>query len=724
MFVPGDVSLKKAMIEEGMTVRQELRAYGRVDLDGTHRAVIETDAPEGIPGARADRETPQFLKLTKNGKTCGCILSEVKSAGGQARIFLDRFKLWHLQIKDGDSVAVEALEPSYASRVELQVPGDFSPSDAARFIGKPVVKGEKTALFTFSGESRVVVVRDTRPSDVVVLSPTTDIAAAGAKTEAAPVTYGDVGGLEREIRLIREVVEYPIRFPDVFERLGVSQPRGIILHGPPGTGKTLIARALANEIGAHFYSISGPEVYSKWYGKSEESLRNIFEEAVKAAPAVVVIDELDALVPRREKVHGDQEQRIVATFLTQMDGLKELRDVVVVGTTNRLGAIDPALRRGGRFEIEVHIGVPDSKGRAEILAIHTRRMPLAPDADMARVAESTVGFVGADIASLCREAAYNSLRRTIPRAEFESGRISGVADLSVSRADFEAAQRTVRPSAMKEFIVEIPRTSWDDIGGLEELKRLLIENISYAITRREAFLKVGVAPARGVLLYGPPGTGKTLLAKAVASQCGANFIAVKGPEVRSKWLGESEEKIRFLFARARQSAPCVIFFDELDAIVSFRGRDITGVTDAIINQLLAEMDGVESEEGVFVIGATNRIDLLDPAVLRPGRFDYYIEVPMPDLQARRAIFGVHLRGKPLGEGIRVEELAEITDGFSGAEIAEACRAAAWNALREAGFEAEAVSVTMSHLMRAISEVQGTRDKLRYTILARTGGGRP
>jgi len=703
----------------------QLPAYGRVDLDGTHRAVIEIDEPFENPPLETDgKEAPRaarFLKLIKKQKTCGCILSEVRKNGrGKGRIYLDRFKQWHLQIKDGDLVTVEEVRPAYAAKVELQAPADFSERDAARFIGKPVVKGEKTALFTFSGESRLVVVKDTLPKGVVVLAPTTDIDTSGTQPEQVPVTYKDIGGLDREIKLIREIVEYPIRFPDVFEYLGVSPPRGIILHGPPGTGKTLIARALANEIGASFFSISGPEVYSKWYGKSEESLRNIFEEAVKNAPSVVVIDELDALVPRREKVHGDQEQRIVATFLTQMDGLKEMREVAVVGTTNRLNAIDPALRRGGRFEHEVHIGVPDTTGRKDILAIHTRRMPLAGDVNLDLTAENTAGFVGADIASLCREAAYNALRRSFSAEAFESGRIDPNGRLRVNKSDFETALRTVRPSAMKEFIVEIPKVSWDDIGGLDELKRLLIENISYAITKREAFRKVGVKPAGGILLYGLPGTGKTLLAKAVASQCSANFISVKGPEIRSKWLGESEEKIRFLFARARQSAPCVIFFDEMDAIVSFRGRDITGVTDAIINQLLAEMDGIESDEGVFVIGATNRIDLRDPAVLRPGRFDYYIEVPVPDLSTRKSIFNVHLRKKPVAGDVSLEELAELTDAFSGAEIAEVCRGAAWNALREVGFEADRVGVTMNHLIKAISEVQQTRDKLKYIV---AGGGK-
>jgi transitional endoplasmic reticulum ATPase len=693
-------------------VTLQLKVYGRVDLDGTHRAILEVDAPDLAADAAASKPgAPRFLRLRKNGRTCGCILAELRP-GGEGRIFLDRFKQWHLQVKDGDAVAVDEIQPACADRVEMRVPTDFSERDAARFIGKPVVKGEKTALFTFSGEPRLIVVTDTRPHDVVVLSPATDITVAGPQPEQPPVAYTDIGGLEREIKLIREIIEYPIRYPGVFDYLGVTPPKGIILHGPPGTGKTLIARALANEIGAKFYSISGPEVYSKWYGKSEESLRNIFEDAVKNAPSVVVIDELDALVPRREKVHGDQEQRIVATFLTQMDGLKQMKDVVVVGTTNRLNAIDPALRRGGRFEYEVHIGVPDAEARGEIMRIHTRRMPLADDAGLDAVAETTAGFVGADIASLCREAAYNALRRSFSAEDFEKGQIHPDESLCVGRADFEKALRTVRPSAMREFIIEIPKVSWSDIGGLDEIKRILIENISYAVTRREAFRKAGVRPASGILLYGRPGTGKTLLARAVASQCGASFIAVKGPEIRAKWLGESEERVRFLFARARLAAPCVIFFDEMDAIVPHRGRDPSGVTDSIINQLLAEFDGIESDEGVFVIGATNRIDLLDPAVLRPGRFDYYVEVPLPDPPTRCAIFGVHLKGKPAAGDVKIDELGELTAGFSGADIAEVCRGAAWNALREAGFEGDRVALTMNHLIRAIAEVKATREKLK------------
>ena len=682
-----------------MTDQYLLQVQGRVDLDGSHRAIIEADLPGLEPPDTGRGAETRYLKLRSNGRACGCMLSQV-TQGSANRIYLDRFKQWHLQIKDGDSVAVELLRPSYAGRIELRVPSDFAKKDTARFIGKPVIKGEKTALYTFSGESRLVTVTDSTPGNIVVISPATQIVTSDSQPEEAPVTYEDIGGLDRELKQIREIVEYPFRFPDVFDHMGVSAPRGIILHGPSGTGKTLIARALANEIGAKFYYISGPEVYSMWYGKSEESLRNIFEEAVKSAPSIVVIDELDALVPRREKVHGDQEQRIVATFLTQMDGLKAMKNVVVVGTTNRINAIDHALRRGGRFECEIHIGVPDSTGRKHILDIHARRMPLAPNVGSERIAEMTSGFTGADIASLCREAAFNALRRSFSADAFASGHVAATDGLQVHRSDFDQALRTIRPSAMKEFIIEIPRVTWDDIGGLEYAKQLLIENISYAITKRSAFEKAGVKPASGILLYGPPGTGKTLLAQAVACECGANFIAVKAPEIRSKWIGESEEKVRFLFARARLASPCVIFFDEIDALVPHRGRDVTGVADTIINQLLAEMDGFESGKDVFIIGATNRIDLLDPAILRPGRFDYSIEIACPDAATRKAIFKVHLKGKPLADGINLEEMAARTEGFSGAGIADVCRCAAWQALRETGFDPDGVSVTMDHLRAA------------------------
>jgi len=688
-----------------------LEVRGRPDLDGTHRAVVETDLAELEPLFSRLPDTPsQYLKLTSSDKSCGCIVSEARRGGGNT-VFLDRFKQWHLGLRDGDSVEAALLDPPIAKKVELHVPADFSESDIARLVGKPVATREKTALYTFSGEPRPVTVVEVSPSDPAVIVAETEIVTSSPEHGDVPISYKDIGGLHKEIRLIREIVEYPLRFPELFERLGVSQPRGVILHGPPGTGKTLIARALASEVGAKFYSISGPEVYSMWYGKTEAGLREIFTKAQESAPSVILIDELDALAPKREQTHGDLEQRTVATLLTLMDGLKQLKGVVVVATTNRINSIDLALRRAGRFGHEVHIGVPDTSDRREILAIHTRRMPLGPDVDMNVIAAKTVGYVGADLASLCREAAYGTLRRTFPQEAFEKGKILPHEELRITQADFEAALPSTPPSAMREFLIEVPDVGWDDIGGLDEVKRLLLENVGYAITKREVFKRVGVTPAKGILLYGPPGGGKTLLAKAVAKQCGVNFISVKGPEMRSKWFGESEERIRFLFSKAREASPCVVFFDEMDAATPARGRDMSGVTDSIVNQILSEMDGIGSAEGVIVIGATNRPELLDPAILRPGRFDYHVEVPVPDPPARASIFGVHLKNKPLAEALEIGPLIPLTEGFSGAQIAEVCRDATWQALREGGFEAERVLVTMQHLITAIGRVRETAGKL-------------
>ena len=690
-----------------------LAIFGRVDLDGTHRAVIEGHLPE-LERHLEDATGACTLLLSAGETECACLLAEyrrpatasAKAAAG--RIFLDRFKMRHLDVRDGDEIALAPAELPIAEAVELRVPGDFGDRDAVRFIGKPLARGERTALYSFSGDARPVTVALVRPTWPALVTPATEIRVTGSDDARAPVSYDDIGGLEREVEQIREVVEYPLRHGAVFTTLGVSPPRGILLHGPPGTGKTLIARALACEAGARFYPISGPEVYSRWYGRSEENLRNIFAEAVRNAPSIVVIDELDALVPRRERAHGDQEQRIVATFLTQMDGLAELRDVVVVGTTNRLDAIDPALRRGGRFEHEVYIGPPSAAGRRAILDIHARRMPLAEDVDLDRVAESTGGFVGADIAALCREAAYNALRRAFSPADLSGGAAPRVDGLRVTRADFEGAIAAVPPSASREFAAEIPRVGWDEVGGLDEVRAVLTENITYAVTRREAFERAGVRPASGVLLHGPPGTGKTLLAQAVAHECWANFIALKGPELRARWLGEAEGKVRLLFRKARSLAPCVVFFDEVDAALPVRGRDVTGAVDSMVNQLLAEMDGIDRGRGVFVMAATNRLEQVDPAALRPGRFDLLVEIGPPDRAARRAIFGVHLEKRSTAPDVDADALAAASEGLTGADIAEACRAAAFAALRASGFEAERVAVDQEGLLAALAAVRGRR----------------
>ncbi|MCW3998660.1 MAG: AAA family ATPase [Candidatus Bathyarchaeota archaeon] len=689
----------------------QLKVRGSAELDATHRATIESDLP-GIEALKFGTDDVAFLRLEKQGKSCGCILLEVKS-GNANEIVLDRFKQRHLNVKDGGVVDVEAVVPNTAERIELSVPPDFSERDVIRFIGKPLTRNEKTAVYVFSGglnSARVVTVSNAKPDGIVLVSTSTQFITSIMKPEVVPIHYSDIGGLDREIRQIREVVEYPFRYNDVFEHLGVSQPKGLILYGPPGTGKTLIAKALANEVGANFMSISGPEVYSTWVGESERKLREIFDEAEKKAPSVILIDEIDALAPKRGKSTGEVEPRLVATLLTLMDGLRQLKGVVVVGTTNRLNSIDEALRREGRFGHEIHIGVPDLAGRKQILKIQTVGMPLFSDVNLDIIADRTAGFVGADLAAVCREAAYNALRRTFPAVAFERGEVNAIEDLTVNQLDFEKAVATIPPSAMKELLVEVPKVTWSDIGGLEEIKKLLIENISYSISKREVFKQIGLKPAKGILLYGPPGTGKTLLAKAVANQCGVNFIAVKGPEIHSKWVGESEERIRFLFAKAREVAPCVIFFDEIDAVAPNRSGE-SQFFDTLVNQVLSEMDGIENSDGVYVIGATNRVEMIDPAILRPGRFDYLIYVPIPDPTTRKAIFEVHLRSKPLSTDFSVDEAVRCSEGFSGAEIMEACRQATWTAIREANFQAENFALTTNHLKNAIASIAKTKSNL-------------
>lgn len=706
-------------------MKSKLKVFGRADLDGSHRAIIETKSAEFESLRNILNQNTVFLKMGSSSKSCGCILSEIKH-GNANRLWLDHFKQRHLLAKDGDLVSFEDIQLPAAKKIKLLVPPDYSERDTARLIGKPVSQGEKTAVYTFSGKPRIIIIADTMPNEVVLINSTTNVETSVTEPEEVPVIYQDIGGLDKEIKIIRENIEFPLRFPDVFEHLGVSQPRGIILYGPPGTGKTLIARALATEVGAKFYSISGPEIYSMYYGESERKLREIFDEARKNSPAVILIDELDALIPKREETRGEVEKRVVATLLTLMDGLKHLKGVVVVGTTNRINSIDIAFRREGRFGQEIHIGVPDSSGRKEILEINTQRMPLSSDVNIEILAERTVGFVGADITGLCREAALNALRRSFPSEAFEKGKIIPHGDLEIHQSDFESALPSIKPSGLKEFLIEIPKVTWDDIGGLNEVKKLLIENIAFNITKREIFKKVNVKPARGILLYGPPGTGKTLLAKAVANQCNANFISVKGPEIRSKWLGESEERIRFLFSKAREVAPCVIFFDEIDSAAPIRGRNSSDTSDTIVNQILVEMDGIESAEGVVVLGATNRVELLDPALLRPGRFDYHIEVPLPDVIARKAIFNTHLKGKPLSTGIVMDELVQLTEGFSGAEIAEICRQGAWEAIRDVKYNVKKVKVTMSHLKNALLLIRQTREKLNpkpIGFLTQEGDGR-
>jgi transitional endoplasmic reticulum ATPase len=500
------------------------------------------------------------------------------------------------------------------------------------------------------------------------------------------VAYEDIGGLDEEIKKIREMVELPLKHPEIFTRLGIEPPKGVLLYGPPGTGKTLLAKAVANESEANFILLNGPEIMSKFYGESEKKIRDIFDQAEKNAPSIVFIDELDAIAPKREESFGEVERRVVSQLLTAMDGLKNRGRIVVIGATNRPNAIDEALRRPGRFDREVSINVPDKQGRLSILKIHTRNMPITKDVDLNELAAITHGFVGADVSALCKEAAMNVLRRVMPDLKLKEDEPltqQVLEKLQVTSKDFKEALKNVRPSAMREVLVESPNIKWTDIGGLEKIKQELKEAVEWPIKYPDSFKKIGIKPPRGILIYGPPGTGKTLLAKAVATESEANFIQIKGPSLLSMWVGKSEEGVRKIFERARQVAPCIIFFDEIDSMASRRGYDPgTKVTERVLNQLLAEMDGLEQLNEIVVIAATNRPDMLDPAILRPGRFDRLLKVMPPGKEERLAVFKVHTKNMPLTKDINLASMAEKTEGYSGADIEAVCREAGMLALRD------------------------------------------
>jgi transitional endoplasmic reticulum ATPase len=553
------------------------------------------------------------------------------------------------------------------------------------------------------------VVAETNPKDAVVITESTEITlnpeAVEVEEETVPeVTYEDIGGLSDEIKKIREMVELPLKHPEIFERLGIEAPKGVLLHGPPGTGKTLLAKAVANETNSHFIVINGPEIMSKYYGQSEENIRKKFEEAEQHAPSIIFIDEIDAIAPKREEVRGEVERRVVAQLLSIMDGLKSRGKVVVIAATNVPNMLDPALRRPGRFDREVEIGVPSREGREAVLKIHTRNMPLAKNVDLIELAEITYGFVGADLSSLCKEAAMNVLRRVLPELRLEEEEAIPkelLEKLKVTNKDFKEALRVVRPSALREVLVEIPNVKWENIGGLDDVKQQLREAVEWPLKNPDSFKRMGVRPPRGVLLYGAPGTGKTLLAKAVANESKANFILVKGPELLSKWVGESEKAVREVFKKARQTAPTIIFFDEIDSLASRREVSADShVNERVVNQLLTEMDGLEELNDVLVIAATNRPDLVDTALLRPGRFDRIILTPVPDIGTRKMIFEVHTKGMPM-KNINIDELSAATDGYVGADIEAVCREAAIMALRE---DIKAKDITMKHFEAALKDI--------------------
>ncbi|RDI70622.1 CDC48 family AAA ATPase [Halopelagius longus] len=616
--------------------------------------------------------------------------------------------------KIDESVRVSKVDVEDARSVTLAMPDDVAFENEDRAVDliktslqdRPIQAGGQIHFERLSGDP--FVVSETNPDGMVRITQSTRlelvrrgrvervVASVGSATEeeqpSTGVTYEDIGGLDEELDLVREMIELPLSEPEVFAHLGIDPPKGVLLHGPPGTGKTLIAKAVANEVDATFLTISGPEIMSKYKGESEEKLRERFEEARENAPAIVFFDEIDSIAGKRED-GGDVENRIVGQLLSLMDGLDARGDVIVIGATNRVDTLDPALRRGGRFDREIEIGVPNERGRREILDVHTRRMPLAENVDLERLAARTHGFVGADLESLAKEAAMTALRRS-RRAETADAPES-LTELEVTAADFESAMASVEPSAMREFVAESPTTTFDEVGGLEEAKGTLERAVTWPLTYAPLFDAANTDAPSGVLLHGPPGTGKTLLARAIAGESGVNFIHVRGPELLDRYVGESEKSVREVFERARQAAPAIIFFDEIDAIATNRdsmGGD-SGVTERVVSQLLTELDRLADNPNLVVLAATNRKDALDPALLRPGRLESHVEVPAPDAEARRAILGVHTREKPVAEEVDLDELAGRMEGYSGADVAAVCREAAMRAIEEvaSAYEGEAAN---------------------------------
>ncbi len=676
------------------------------------------EAPQsdvGLGRARVDTRTRmalgvdvgEIIEIVGKKSTAAKLFRTMQEDEGKGIIRVDGLVRRNLGVSIGDKVEVKKADVQPAQKVTIAP--IISEGHKVSFgqgienfvkrglLKRPVVKGDVVivpGIALMGGALPFMVIRTT-PRGTVQVSEESLIEMKEEPIKEGEIlqptiTYEDIGGLHEELLRVREMIELPLKHPELFDRLGIDPPKGVLLYGPPGTGKTLIAKAVANEAGANFYSIQGPEIMSKYYGQSEERLREKFEEAQKNAPSVLFIDELDSIAPKREDVTGEVERRVVAQLLTLMDGLSGRGQVIVIGATNREDAIDPALRRPGRFDREIVIGVPDRDGRKEVLQIHTRGMPFEgtdEDRDMllTELANITHGFVGADLAALAREAAMKALRRYLPDIDLDEPIPAEILEkMKVFKDDFKEALKEVEPSALREVLVEIPRVKWEDVGGLEDVKRQLIEAVEMPIKNPESFTRMGIRPPRGILLYGPPGTGKTLLAKAVATESEANFISIKGPEVMSKWVGESEKAIRQIFKKAKQVAPCVVFLDEIDALTPRRGAVMgdSGVSERMVNQLLTSLDGLETMEGVVTIGATNRPDMLDPALLRPGRFDRLIMLPVPDESARLEILGVHTRNMPLDTDVNLKQLAEDLEGYVGADIEAFCREAAMHALRE------------------------------------------
>ena len=629
-------------------------------------------------------------------KTHVLLWSGQHSDTGRRVIRIDGYTRNNLGVGIDDNVTIRKVNAPKLEQIVMSPTEDLNVVGLEEYLpelleGRVVTKGDSIPI-NMMGRKIGFVVTTILPSDGAgIITTSTDFAIGSVPksgTKTIPrVNYEDIGGLRHEIQKVREMIELPMRHPEIFDRIGIEAPRGVLLFGPPGTGKTLLAKAVANETNANFFSIGGPEIMSKFYGESEERLRETFKQAQENAPSIIFIDEIDSIAPKREEVSGDVEKRVVSQLLTVMDGLESRGKVVVIGATNRPDALDPALRRPGRFDREIEIGIPDEKGRQEILEIHTRGMPLTEEVKLNSIARVTHGFVGADLEAVCREAAMKSLRNVLPEINLEESKIpvETLNKIKIKPHDFETALKEIQPSALREVYVQNPNVKWEDIGGLESIKEELREAIEWPLKHADLFTEADIVPPKGLLLYGPPGTGKTMIAKAVATNSEANFISIKGPELLSKWVGESEKGIREVFRKARQASPCVIFFDELDSVASRRSSTAAGdshVGDRIVSQLLTEIDGLQDLKGVVVIGATNRPDIVDEALLRPGRFDRLLEIPLPDNDSIKEILNIHMARKPIDKTVDLDKLVALVKGFSGADIAALVNAAAMSAIKE------------------------------------------
>jgi len=724
--------------ESGTGVSQQqvqlkvLEAYTRDVGRGVAR--IDYDAMDAL-----DASTGDVIEIKGKRRTVAKCLPLYPSDEGRGIVRIDGLIRNNAGVAIGDVVVVKKVKAPPAEKVVV-APLEAVPPIDERYLADalesvPVTKGDNIMIPYFGGRLTFQVVGVSPVADAVLITQRTVfvISEKGEALRGVPqVTYEDIGGLKDEIQKVREMIELPLRHPEIFEKLGVEAPKGILLYGPPGTGKTLLAKAVATESNAHFIPISGPEIMSKFYGESEARLREIFKEAREKAPTIIFIDEIDSIAPKREEVTGEVERRVVSQLLSLMDGLEARGKVIVIAATNRPNAIDPALRRPGRFDREIEIKVPDKRGRLEILQIHTRHMPLEQNddkhgvadkiVDLERLAAVTHGFVGADLEYLCKEAAMKTLRRNLPDIKLEEDRLSPetLDKLIVTMSDFEDALRDVMPSAMREVYLETPDVAWADIGGLENVKKELQEAVEWPLKYTDLYDKIGYSMPKGIMLYGPSGTGKTLLAKAVATESEANFISVRGPELLSKWVGESERGIREVFRRARQASPCVIFFDEVDAIAPTRGMGGDSmVTERVVSQLLTELDGIQSLQGVVVLAATNRIDIVDPALLRAGRFDKLILIPLPDKPARKEILKIHTKGVPIAKDVDLDRVVDMTEGFSGADMASLTNTAVSIVLQafiskypkpeDAKKHVDEAIVQMEHFADAIKKVRSSRE---------------